>query len=195
MNPNTKEIEARLSAPGAGLPKIELWVARWMVGRACRKLDRRKAAQVITSERAALVEIAHNWTPEKCATRVLIKRLPGLEDSSRYWSVYMTLDHLRIVNEAVARIIVELSAERVPDGKASTATVKPRADIGEEVVMEFDRSCQALVEAEKAMETTSARYSHPWFGPLDTHGWHVMAGFHMRLHRGQIDRILGGLKA
>ncbi|MBX3389322.1 MAG: hypothetical protein KF691_07680 [Phycisphaeraceae bacterium] len=42
------------------------------------------------------------------AERVLIPRLRGLEDSSRYWSVWMMLDHLRIVNSQVAMVIASL---------------------------------------------------------------------------------------
>jgi hypothetical protein len=34
---------------------------------------------------------------------VLIARPRGLEDSSRYWSVWMTLDHLRIVHLAAVK--------------------------------------------------------------------------------------------
>ncbi len=109
MNQEDMEIESRLAAPGAGLPKIELWVARWIFANARRKMDRRKAVERIASERASLLGIARSLTSGECARRVLIPRLRGLEDSSRYWSVYMTLEHLRIVNEAVSHVIVELS--------------------------------------------------------------------------------------
>jgi len=57
--------------------------------------------------------------------RVLIDRLPGLEDSSRCWSVWMTLDHLRITNAAFAEVITQLRNGQIPPGKASTAAVKP----------------------------------------------------------------------
>lgn len=183
------EIESRLEAPGAGLPIMELWIARWMFRRACRRLDQDQAARLIVVEQASILKLVRSKSPEQCSRRVLIDRLRGLEDSSRYWSIYMTLDHLRIVNEAIASGIIALSQGQVPEGEASTATVKPRPDIGEEVVPEFVNSCEALAEAEKGMQNTDARYAHPWFGPLDTHGWHVMAGFHMRLHRGQIEKI------
>ncbi len=193
MSENTKDIEDRLGAPGAGLPKIELWVARFRFAGACRNLDRKKAAQLISTERSSLLKIVKSNAPEDCARRVLIKRPRGLEDSSRYWSVFMTLDHLRIVNLAIAEAMVELSAGRTPGYEASTAAVKPRPDIGEEVVTEFDQSCQALAEAGKGLKVTATRFPHPWFGPLDAHSWHVLAGFHMRLHHGQIDRILEGI--
>jgi hypothetical protein len=40
---------------------------------------------------------------------------------------------------------------------------------------------------------TKARFAHPWFGPLDAAGWHLMAGMHLSIHRVQIERILQGL--
>lgn len=39
---------------------------------------------------------------------------------------------------------------------------------------------------------TRARFPHPWFGPMDAHGWHALAGGHMSIHRVQIERILAG---
>jgi hypothetical protein len=170
--------------------QVELWAARWIVANARRKLDRRKAAELIARERVSLLKITEGRSPEECARRVLIPRLRGLEDSRCYWSTYMRLDHLRIVNEVVAHAIVELSSGRVPEGEASTATVKPRVDVGEEVIGAFIHSCDLLIEAEKSIKPTTARYAHPWFCPLDAEAWLVMAGFHMRLHHAQVDKII-----
>ena len=36
---------------------------------------------------------------------VLIKRLPGLEDSSRNWSAEMTMEHIQVVTAAALYII------------------------------------------------------------------------------------------
>lgn len=44
--------------------------------------------------------------------RVLIKRITGIEDSSRFWSVYMVLDHLLIVDRLTIKIMESLSRER-----------------------------------------------------------------------------------
>jgi hypothetical protein len=118
-----------------------------------------------------------------------------MEDSSRYWSVWMTLDHLRIVNESIVRIIGALADGKVPKTPASTAGVKPSPDATEAVIAEFGKSCDALpaTVAGIADLNTPARYAHPWFGPLNAAGWHALAGIHMGLHRGQIERILRDL--
>ena len=129
------------------------------------------------------------------ARRVLIRRPPGLEDSSRYWSVYMTLDHLRIVHLEMVRIIDALAKGAVPDGKASTAAVKPNPDVDASVVGAFDVSCEALLASvvRAGNMKTTARFAHPWFGPLDAAGWHALAGGHLGIHRVQIERIIKGL--
>jgi len=41
---------------------------------------------------------------------------------------------------------------------------------------------------------TALKYKHPWFGPLDAAGWHTMAAWHIGLHRGQVERIVEGLR-
>lgn len=186
----TNQIEVDLSAPGAGLPKIELSIVRFIFARTCRKWDHTKTTQVIASEHTSLTNLVRQNSPEKNSQRALIKRFPGLEDSSRYWSVYMTLDHLKIVNQAVTHVISELSSGHLPSGESNTATLKPRPNIGDQVIAEFDQSCRDLMKVGRKLKPTTLRYDHPWFGPLDTHKWYVMAGFHMRVHHKQINRIL-----
>jgi hypothetical protein len=117
-----------------------------------------------------------------------------LEDSSRNWSVLMTLDHLHIVHHAFIGVIGSLAKEQVPEGKASTAAVKPDPGVGIEVIADYEASCDALLQTIATVKhfRTKARYPHPWFGPMDAHGWHALAGGHMRIHRVQIERILEG---
>jgi len=127
---------------------------------------------------------------------VLIKRLPGMEDSSRHWSVFMTMDHLRIVNGFIAETLALLARGEVPERAASTATVKPDPQADAAVWEGLETACDAIARTADAIPDlrTASRFAHPWFGPLDAAGWHFMAGFHMRLHRGQIQAILRGLE-
>lgn len=184
----------RLAPPGAGLPKIELFFARliFQFGRLTTSVA---AAQAdLVSERHAILALVDRGDVATGAKRVLIRRLPGLEDSSRHWSVFMTLDHLRIVNDSIADTVTALLAGRVPPGAASTAAVKPAAEVGPDVIEAFTASCRRLevILAAVPVEAlaTPVRYAHPWFGPLDAAAWHFMAGFHLRLHRQQVKLIL-----
>ena len=134
---------------------------------------------------------------ESATCRVLIKRPRGLEDSSRFWSVWMTLDHLRIVNHEFVRVIEALTEGILPDGEASTAAVKPTTALSAAVVAAYEVSCDTLLASVAASSQldTAVRYAHPWFGPMTASGWHALAGAHMGIHRVQIERILAGLPA
>jgi hypothetical protein len=126
---------------------------------------------------------------------VLIKRLPGLEDSSRYWSMLMTVDHLRIVNDQINGVIVSLCAGQLPAGTASTAAVKPSQQVDVSIIAAFETSCadfEKTVAVQSDLKTTLT-FPHPWFGLMDASSWHFMAGFHMQLHRKQMELILAGL--
>jgi hypothetical protein len=187
--------EPKLAPPGAGLPQLELFIARLIFAVQSRKGNRDTSNARFTQERNAIRRLLDSCDPGSAATRVLIKRLPGLEDSSRYWSVWMTLDHLRIVNNGIAKTIETLTQEISPNHKASTAAVKPSPAADSSVRDAYEKSCDAVLAAAAASPNlkTTARFAHPWFGPLDASGWHAMAGSHMSIHRKQIERIIQGL--
>ncbi len=170
-------------------------VARMLFGQFCRKNTREKVTALFIEERDRILKLAAMLVPLDAARPVLIKRLRGMEDSSRQWSVYMTLEHLRIVNAAVADIINSLAAGKALSGTASTAAVKPTSGIDEQVVSGFTAGAEALLQTVATVRDlrTNKRYAHPWFGPLDAAGWHAMAAFHLRLHRKQIESIIAAL--
>ena len=95
-------------------------------------------------ERLRIRQRVRSCEPALLARRVLIARAIGMEDSSRNWSVLMTLDHLRIVHRAMARVIGDLTHDRMPTVPASTATVKPSPEVTAEVMGEYEKSCDAL---------------------------------------------------
>jgi hypothetical protein len=187
----------KLAAPGVGLPWIELIAARMMFGRFRRKHTREEITALFIGERDRVLKLAASKAPTETARPVLIKCLRGMEDSSRNWSVYMTLEHLRIVNAAVVDVIRALAADHVPPGSASTAAVKPAPGINEQVFPGFTAGCESFLQTVSAVADlrTHKCYAHPWFGPLDAAGWHAMAAFHMRLHRQQIESIIASLRS
>jgi hypothetical protein len=192
----SESAEPRLAAPGAGLPALELVIGRLMFSWRRWRGSREEFNSLFESERRAILQITKQCRSELAARRVLIPRVRGLEDSSRYWSVWMTLDHLRIVNNQISRIIDSLSRGVVPAHKASTATIKPDKGVTSAVVPEYVESCDKLLNTVREVPNlkTAAQYAHPWFGPLDAFGWHALAGGHMGIHRRQLDRIAAGLE-
>lgn len=186
------ETETKLAPPGAGLPALELFIARRLF--ALKRLlgNRASFTAKFEQERTNIRRLVESCDATKRGRRVLIPRLHGLEDSSRYWSVWMTLDHLRITNQSFALVITSLAHGKVPSGEASTAAVKPALDVTVAVEEEFERSCDAVLTTVAAVLDlkTAARYAHPWFGPLDAAGWQAISATHMGIHRAQIASIL-----
>ena len=192
----TTQPEPKLAPPGAGLPKVELLIARILFALRRWRGDRLSFDAGFQRERERIRLLVGGCDAATGARQVLIRRPAGLEDSSRNWSLWMTLDHLQIVHHEIARVIGALVRGVIPEGTASTAAVKPRSEAGPKVVAMFEASCDALASIVAASPNlnTSVRFAHPWFGPLTAAGWHALAGEHMGIHRLQIERILAGLE-
>jgi hypothetical protein len=188
MNPDLP----KLAPPGAGLPWVELQIARLLFWRLRRRMNRAQLNSYFGQERDLMLEMARGCTSELGRERRLIKRLRGIEDSSRFWSVYMTLDHVRIVNTGAARVIQTLGRGQVMSGQASTANVKPSPDADASVIEGLAHSCELFLKCANALPDlhTKERFAHPWFGLMDAAGWHAMGVMHINLHRRQIERIL-----
>lgn len=182
----------RLAPPGAGLPWIELRIARLLFGMRCRLGNRASFLQTFRDEQRKINALMEKFPAADRGRPILIPRAVGLEDSSRNYSAWMVLDHLRIVNNACVTIIKELTAGHAMSGSASTATVKPDPEADGSVESLYQDSCRDVLSAiQSAGELhTEARYSHPWFGPLDAHGWAAMVAMHMGIHRNQLALML-----
>jgi hypothetical protein len=184
-----------LAAPGAGLPGIELQIARVLFALRAWTHNRRRIDALFQRERAFVADLVRSCPEGRLGERVLIPRPRGLEDSSRHWSVLMTLEHLRLVNFACASVIRELAEGQVPAGKASTAAVKPSPEVTDAVLATYEASCDEVLAAVASARDldNAARFPHPWFGPMSARHWHVLVAVHLGIHRRQIEAILDGL--
>ncbi len=184
--------DVQLQPPGAGLPAVELFVSR--VGFRLMNLvvSRTGASAWFRAEADRVLALARSLPPAGATKRVLIPRLAGLEDSSRYWSVCMTLEHLVIVNTAIAGAVEALVAGVVPKQVASTAAVKPSPTADISIIDRFETVARDYLARTDALPDlrTKVSYRHPWFGPLTALGWHRLAALHHRIHRKQVERIV-----
>lgn len=180
-----------LAAPGAGLPKPELLIARIRFRLIRQRTNAETATQDFVRTHQQIMELCQSMDETEAAKQVVIKRLRGMEDSSRDWSIYMTAEHLRIVNDAILETVELLLQGKVPPRTVSTADVKPDVGVSRSVLEGFDKSCHHYSESLASISDlkTPVSYPHPWFGPLDAYGWHVLAAFHMQLHYKQMQRI------
>jgi hypothetical protein len=166
---------------------------------ACRKLDWAAAGAMFQEEGARILTLWDSIPAERLGERVLVRRLRGLEDSSRYWSVAMTVEHLNIVGLGIRGIISGLRKGELPARPARTEDVKPSGGIHPaEVRTAFTRMLSVEASA-NAVEPSvprgvGPRVPHPWFGPLDADRWHCLLGIHQRIHRHQIEAIRSGLR-
>jgi uncharacterized damage-inducible protein DinB len=187
----TEQQQPSLQQPGAGLPLPELYIAKFRFWQFRRRNTVGSLKAMFEQEQSTIQKLLEAITPSDGAKQVLIRRLRGMEDSSRNWSVYMTLNHLSIVNGGVAKSIRTLLREETPSGRVGTADVKPEPDSDASSVDTFNRVCSTYLKTIKGGGDlkTRATHNHPWFGPLNAYSWHALVAFHMRLHRRQIELI------
>jgi hypothetical protein len=158
-------------------------------------LSRRGAGRWFRSEADRMLALARALSPADAARRVLIRRLTGIEDSSRYWSVYMTLEHLVMVDGAMLGVIESLAAGRPVERVAAVADFKPPATADATSIDRFDALARDFSARTDALSGWDSKltFKHPWFGPLRVPQWHRLAAFHHNVHRKQIERIIRGL--
>lgn len=187
--------EPRLAPPGAGLPLHEWLVARYFIfPRLFKTTSKEEALSRFADQSEKILSIARKLSPEDMSRRQLVKRLRGMEDSSRYWSVAMVLDHLTIVGTNIEMVVSSLSQGKTIDRKASIKDVKPRSDIDPlETIEKFEKMSDRFVASLKDIDVDAfpnVKYSHPWFGPLNAHQWLIFAAPHEDIHRRQALAII-----
>jgi DinB family protein len=140
------------------------------------------------------------------------------------WSVAEIIDHLRMVESGVARLITKRVGEAREAGLGqeestspvmpsferhsemlanavlqSPAAVRPRADVDiNEALDGLDSSREALRAAVLSADGLSLgeiRHNHPVLGELDLYQWLIFLGQHEGRHKNQIERTLRSLPA
>jgi hypothetical protein len=183
-----------LDRPGAGLPLPQLLFSRLVLAVASAVDSRESALRRFNAEATRIRKWAEPLDDSVGARPVLVPRLLGLEDSSRFWSPFMVVEHLVIVDTNMFRIMTDLVEGRLHPDPARIEDFKPRPCAGRNSLAAFDR----LVEKFNTQVPqwpdlrTRSRHVHPWFGPLDAHRWLSLAGLHHGIHRRQLKRILAG---
>ncbi len=187
--------EPKLGKPGAGLPFFEHVLLRyWAFPRFLKRSTWDQRLRLFGKEGERVLELARRDGIDR-QKRVLIARVSGMEDSSRFWSVDMTLEHLVIVGAMMQQVIVELNSGHRPTITASTAEVKPTGAAGDDRVVAFETFLRGFKK--ELTDPTLAggersRHPHPWLGPLTAPEWLAIAALHQRVHRQQIEKIVAG---
>lgn len=189
--------EPKLQPPGAGLPPLELFFTRRVVGPFIAPIvPWSKSVGDFEKESQTILELVKHATEEEMTQQVLIPRFFGIEDSSRNWSLAMTLQHLVIVSDGVVGVIQSLSQGQTMDVKVRIQDVKPDPSAGVEQIEKFQECSlrvHELLSSEGLDRESTTELSHPWFGGLTCHGWTWLLGVHQKIHRKQCERIIARL--
>lgn len=185
----------RLQPPGAGLPLFQRIVLRYYWGPfVARRSIWDEDSQKFEAISAKTLGIADALSEERLQTRVLIPPQLGLEDSSRYWSVAMTLDHLMIVGRGLSQIVTLLSRGEAPQVNVDVAKVKPQPGRGpleiRKEFREFAATAIPTIESSVKDRKSGSLLAHPWFGPMTAHQWHWLIAQHSLIHYHQVREIV-----
>jgi hypothetical protein len=181
-----------LAPPGAGLPPFEAFAIRNLVFPFLRlRLNRASSLSLFEKSGQAILSRVRDLDDETFTQPVLIKRLPGLEDSSRNWSAEMTLEHIQVVTAAAVYIIKKLEANQPLQLPVRTQDVKPNGGLGLDRIRAFRTYLEETPKKLAQFDfSSSATHPHPWFGELRSIDWLRLIAFHQDLHRKQIEGIV-----
>jgi hypothetical protein len=191
----------KLAPPGAGLPLVQRIALRLILGPIISKIVPLEKTRLEYEKLVQLIIKRVEEIPlEKRSTRILVKPIPGLEDSSRYWSINGVLEHLLIVDRSMERVILALAAGEQPAGKADVAAVKPQ-HFETDYLTEFKAYAPDLIArlddatAKPGMNLHSPlTFQHPWFGAFSARQWRWILAGHQAVHSTQIKEIMKQLE-
>ncbi|MFC1572119.1 DinB family protein [Candidatus Eisenbacteria bacterium] len=187
-----------LAPPGAGIPEYQRLTGKYiLLPFYCLRLTWEGAIDLLESEGYALLALAGSSGEDQLTRRVLVPPQIGLEDSSRFWSYAMVLEHLVIMGKAVADIIVELTHGNSRSTPVGTADLKPEGkQPARDAIADFRQLLSDFRQrtiGDVGDRRNTARSPHPWFGSLRAKQWISFVPFHQRIHIRQARRILSRL--
>lgn len=195
QGPSDEEIIASLDKPGAGLPSHHRLFLRWFVGPVIsRAMPWERNRRSFRNMNERILKLVNRLSDDELSRRVLVPPVFGLEDSSRYWSVLMLLEHLVIVGSGIKAIVVSLSHGKVPDFEVEIAKVKPKGGkTPKEVVKSYTAFFRAVmddIEREVKDKKSKAKLKHPWFGTFTAKQWHWLMAEHTIVHYDHLCAII-----
>jgi hypothetical protein len=178
-----------------GVPRSE----RVLIGKGLRLaagfISKERLSALFRAEAERAITLARGLSEEQGRTRVPVERVFGVEAGHCDWSVYMTLEHLVIVNTAIAALLPQLYSGHVV-AEVRIEEAKPLPEAGPEQIEDLAGLVERYVEGVEKLGNLRAGTTlrHPWFGAFSAAQWHALAATHNGLHRRQIERIAKALR-
>jgi hypothetical protein len=192
------EIIAQLGRPGDGVPWWARLILKYVVKpRVVRKSTWQSNIQQIDLIHSKIMKEVGDLSLNDLTTRALIPPQRGLEDSSRYWSIAMTLRHLIIVGSGIKKIILHIGQNEKYNEIVDTATVKPENQVYDlNIIQDYQTMTESYISdleqtfsSDLSQVLLSQTHYHPWFGAMNAKDWFWLVGTHMGLHLRQIREI------
>ncbi|MDD2887122.1 MAG: hypothetical protein PHY66_04930 [Aliarcobacter sp.] len=188
------EIQNSLGKAGHGLPKIDAIFLKH-IGFPILKtfISWDNAMKFFEYEGKEVLNLVKDLPKDKLFKKVLIPKIFGIEDNSRYYSPAMVLWHLLYVGVTLQEGIVSLSKNEKIDFTVKIENFKPFVQIDEDIVEKYENflnNYRKFIETNIENKYINNCLSHPWFGCLNPHQWLVMSAIHQMVHKRQIKKIL-----
>ena len=187
----------QLLEPGVGPSKLHLAVMKPIFKLKAQLTSQKSLAKQYADHRRWIIDTTRPLKEAQKQKRILISPTRAIEDSSRFWSIYMTLEHLATVEVGLTGIIKDLTHGKKPSTVVRTEDVKPSANAGPQAEKAFisltSRSSRQLKEL--PVERGGETHVHPWFGPMTAHQWLTLRTVHLSVHIAQIKKILRELRS
>jgi len=191
---DSREIIKELGKSGGGISSLKVCLVKYLMFPLLNKfISWEKAWDIFDNEGQKIIELSQSISKDKLFERVLVPKLFGLEDNSRYYSIAMTLEHLHTVGGALQIRIPILSRGKKLKNDVKIEDVKPYKEIDENIVAEYNEFLSTYrKKLEKNIDDINIDNTspHPWFGEFNPKQWSVLAMVHQIVHRRQIEAIL-----
>lgn len=189
-----KEIQSKLENAGNGLPKMDAIFLRH-IGFPILKtfVSWNMAMTFFEYEGEKVLELVKSLDKDTLFKKVLIPKIFGIEDNSRYYSPAMVLWHLIYVGQTLQEGVISLSKNQKLDFTVKIENFKPFIQIDENIVNQYEvflSDYRKTIEDNVENKYINNCHAHPWFGCLNPHQWLVMSSIHQMVHYGQIKQIL-----
>ena len=133
------EIQNKLEKAGHGLPKIDAIFLRY-IGFPLLKsfISWDNAMKFFEYQGKEILNLVKDLPKDKLFKKVLIPKIFGVEDNSRYYSPAMVLWHLIYVGECLQEGIVNLSKNEKINFTVKIENFKPFVKIDEDIVERYE---------------------------------------------------------
>lgn len=159
--------------------------------------SRQQAQTQIESEARQTLALASSLESAMASRSVEVPKMIGVDEDMRKWSLFQTLEHNVIVNESITDLVLTLSSEQaVVTDFDPKSDVMPSPEPGAEQIERFQASVETHLQQVATLPQlrSQQRYPHPLFGNFNAHQWYCMFGFHLMLHRRQMEKAVQLLK-